>query len=248
MASTRKFMFDTDFDEHFSRPRTAPMIEPKPEPEPEPEPEPPPEPTFSVAELEAARTEAFAAGEQAGLAEGEVTTERRLATALELIGDGLTQLRAQVDQQQLAAEESAVRVAIAIARKLLPETARRNGLIEIEAMVRQCLVELLEERRLVVWVAEAQRSVLAERLAAVTEAGGFTGKLVVLVDPALEIGDCRIEWAEGGAERDSQRLWQDIDRIATRLLSAPQHGPEGAEDHSDAPAADAAAANDGGTA
>ena len=32
--------------------------------------------------------------------------------------------------------------------------------------------------------------------------------------------DCRIEWADGGAEFDSGRIWQEIDRALERMLDS----------------------------
>ena len=31
---------------------------------------------------------------------------------------------------------------------------------------------------------------------------GFDGRLVVLAEPGIALGDCRIEWADGGLARD----------------------------------------------
>src|SRR3546814_7302027 len=52
---------------------------------------------------------------------------------------------------------------------------------------------------------------------------GFEGKLVFLADERLKTGDLRVEWADGGAERNQKALWQEIDAVIARVL-APTAG------------------------
>ena len=56
-------------------------------------------------------------------------------------------------------------------------------------------------------VNDALFDALQRRLAAIAQANGYAGKIVLLADDALAPGDGRIEWADGGAERDTRRLW-----------------------------------------
>src|SRR3546814_8811652 len=52
---------------------------------------------------------------------------------------------------------------------------------------------------------------------------GFEGKLVFLADERLKTGDLRVEWADGGVERNQMALWQEIDAVIARVL-APTAG------------------------
>ena len=49
---------------------------------------------------------------------------------------------------------------------------------------------------------------------------GFTGRLVVLGDPDIAIGDARLEWADGGVVRDIRQLSADIDASITEYFAA----------------------------
>jgi flagellar assembly protein FliH len=49
---------------------------------------------------------------------------------------------------------------------------------------------------------------------------GFTGRLVVLGDPDIAIGDARLEWADGGVVRDIRQLSADIDARITEYFAA----------------------------
>ena len=57
---------------------------------------------------------------------------------------------------------------------------------------------------------------------------GFPGKLVILGDESLAGSDCRVEWADGGAERDTARTWQEIE-AAVALACARIENPEPAQ-------------------
>ncbi|MBX6322342.1 MAG: flagellar assembly protein FliH, partial [Rhodospirillaceae bacterium] len=62
---------------------------------------------------------------------------------------------------------------------------------------------------------------LRERLDAVAAGAGFEGRIVILADPAMPVGDCRVEWADGGIERDTDRLWRDIEAALARHAVIP---------------------------
>lgn len=221
MSTTRKFLFETSFDE-IQRRREEPMPPPRPEPEPEPEPEPapPPEPSFSSAELLQAHEDGYADGFAAGKAAAEGATAARLAASLQGIEEMLARLLGGAAAEAEAGRREMVGIALAISRKLLPSFSQRHGLAEIEEMVAQCVGELVDEPRLVIRVADAMLDAVAEKVEAVTAARGFAGRVVMLADAALPPGDCRIEWADGGVERDTARLWRDVDALAARLLDA----------------------------
>lgn len=243
MSSVRRFQFDESFDTDLPRRR---KVEPEPVPEPEPEPEPPPAPTFSEAELDAVRQAAYAEGHQAGLAQGdaagygrglaegmgqglqeghakgkleaEAQTEYRIAVGVERIAAGIDGLMHDRAVTNAMRGDQPVHLALAIVTKLMPELARRNGLAEIEGAVRSLMTELIDEPRLVIRVAPDLAGPLRGRLDAMIQSHGFTTKLAILEEPGMPPGDCRIEWAEGGAERDTAALMAAVrDRIAPLL-------------------------------
>lgn len=244
MSSVRRFSFDDSFDAEspFARPK-AQAREPEPPPAPTPPPAPPP-PTFTQADLEAAYKQGFGEGEKAGNGAGYgkgftdgltagkkdgvetarkeflATAESRTAQALEQISSGVAQLLAARNADNVARRDQPVHIALAVLRKVLPETARRGGLTEIESLLRQCMTELIDEPRFVVRVAESLLGEVRPHLEQMAEAGGFTARLIVIGDPALGAGDCRIEWGEGGVERDTNRLLEDVSRAVEQHMEA----------------------------
>ena len=51
-------------------------------------------------------------------------------------------------------------------------------------------------------------------------ARGFEGRLVVMSDAAMAAGDCHIEWADGGVNRDQAATLSAIDDVVGRYVAA----------------------------
>jgi flagellar assembly protein FliH len=210
---TRKFLFDTDFLD--DRPR---MASPEPVDVEPAEPEPPPPPTFTEEELESARSAGFTEGRAQGLIEAQSSIERQTAMALERLAGGLKDLFEQHHRHSEAVVHDAAQLAHTIARKICPELAQRNALVEIEALTRQAVEYLADEPRVIVRMNAASLEALGDRLQAIMRTAGFEGQVLLRNENALGDGDCRIEWANGGAERLTEQLWAQIDEMCAHFL------------------------------
>lgn len=230
MASYRKYMFDLDFDHPHPR---APVAEAEPEdagapPEPEPEPEPPP--MFSEEELAFARDAAYEEGRQAGLGEAQRQTERLTANSLIALSDQVATLFRQQEEANEANSRAAVRVSLAVLKKILPATCEANAFEEVTRVVEEVVGHILDEPRIIVRVAEPLVEAVRERLEAVCQSHGFEGRVVVQADARLAAGDCRVEWTDGGAERDQARLMEEVEATIERALAPPERRVEAAGD------------------
>jgi flagellar assembly protein FliH len=201
-----KFPFDNVFDD---------------EPTGEPAAKRTKEPTFSVAELEAARQAAHAEGVAAGLAEAREGYERRAAQALEEAARQIASLHAVQAGSNVAVRRNAIEVAVTVVRKLFPRVEARWGLAEVEQVVQDSLTQLFEEPRVVIRVHDSLLEALQGRLEALAQSAGYPGRLILIADDTIGPGDCRVEWADGGAERLGERLWRDIDAVLQRALGVP---------------------------
>ncbi len=222
MAVTKKFLFENDFDDP-APPRPKAKAAVAPVPEPVAEPVLPPEPSFSEAELAAACAEAQQQGEQIGhqrgLIEGQQRLEAQIAAALSTISAQLTAAVRVATEAPVDTLSSATDLAMAIVRKLHPALAARRGLEEIEAALAGCLEQLKSEPRLVAYVPNALLDVMNERIGPISAARGFDGRIVLIGDEALGDSDCRIEWADGGLERDTNRIWLEVQAALDRCRS-----------------------------
>jgi len=205
MGQARKFLFDVSFDQPDAASDAARR---------------PAEPTFSRADLDAAREDGFNQGRNEALAEAAFAADARIADALGAIQQGIDQLAADHRELSQATERAAVSLVREILRQAVPALCRREAFAELEALVARCLAEALTEPRLVLRVNDGVFDQMQERIAAVSQANGFAGKIVLLADDTLGLTDGRIEWADGGAERDPNRLMGEIDAALTRMLAS----------------------------
>ncbi len=216
MTAARKFIFETNFDDY-----QAP--EPKPEEIVE-EAEPVQEeaPTYSEDELNAAREEALVAGRKEGANEAADASEREIAAALAAIEGGLSELFRMQEEANDSMLKNAISVAATVARKLFPDLNRKNALGEVENLVVTTMEKVMEEPKVTIHVAEELRPGLEQRIDSLIK--GCEGKLTVLGDAGMALGDCRIVWNEGGAERNTDAMWKDIDLIIEQNIGGEDQG------------------------
>lgn len=197
-----RFLFDTDFG--------APKKEA--------------EPQVSVAEHEAALAAAeargFERGRQAAAAERIADAERRLAQGLDRVCDGVARLLAALPPMEARLEREAVDIAVAVARKLATALVAREPLAELSALIADCFSELRATPHVVVRVNDALLAPLKERLDRLAAEAGFTGRLVILAEPTIAVGDGRIEWADGGIVRDTAATAAKVDDLVQRFIAA----------------------------
>jgi len=49
---------------------------------------------------------------------------------------------------------------------------------------------------------------------------GFEGRLVILAEPEIDSGDCRIEWADGGVVLERTAIEAKINELVGRYMSS----------------------------
>ena len=207
MSISEKFLFDTSFEApDLGGDAVQPVRKPPP-------------PKFGEEDLERARAEGHAAGKEIGVQEAMRSIEQQISQAVTAVSAQMSGLaQAQVEYHKRQGRES-LQVALTIVRKIFPGLAGRNGLAEVESVVGDCLERLRDEPRIVIRVADAVLDQIEARIGDLAARAGFEGKIVYLAQDGLNSGDVRVEWADGGAERDSERLWREIDQITARVAS-----------------------------
>ncbi len=206
----KKFLFDTiDFD--------APVVVDT-------------APTFSETDLEQARADALSLGDARGYARGRTEAERaaqeavdeKLRILLEGISIALGRLSAGEDRREMEKCIDAARLALHVVHKLMPQLATSHGLPEVERVIAAAMDARREEPRLAVTVATDMLEPLKARIDNLAADRGFAGKIIILTDDAMPLGDCRVEWADGGSERILSRLMMQIEGEFSRALMGMQ--------------------------
>jgi flagellar assembly protein FliH len=182
------------------------------------------EPSITMAEHATKLTEAETAAHRRGYAEAQsdatVESERLIAAALERIALNLGQATGVLRTIETRLECEAVEVAVAVARKLAPALIASEPFAEISALATDCFRELVTAPHIAVRVNDALYAAAREKLEDIVRARSFEGRLVVLAEPDIAIGDCRIEWADGGINRDSAATDAAISAAVASYVSA----------------------------
>jgi flagellar assembly protein FliH len=202
MAAPAKFLFDMDFsapDKARERPATASEIAQK---------------------IAAAEARAYRDGFDAGQREAKAESDRRAALALEQIGVAIKGIAARFSGIETRMETEAVDVAVAVARKLCGALIANEPLGEITGLVGECFSHLVATPHLVVRINDALYEPARERIERLAKQSGFEGRLVILAEPEIASGDCRIEWADGGVVLERAAIEAKINELVGRYVAS----------------------------
>ena len=202
MAAPAKFLFDMDFsapDRMRERPATPAEIAQK---------------------VAAAEARAYRAGFDAAQREAKAESDRRSALALEEIGIGVKAIASRFSGIEVRMETEAVDVAVAVARKLCSTLIAAEPLGEITELVKDCFAQLVSTPHLVVRINDSLYEAAHERIERMAKQSGFEGRLVILAEPEIETGDCRIEWADGGVVLERAAIEAKINELVGRYIAS----------------------------
>jgi len=181
-------------------------------------------PTITLVEHERRRADAESQAYRNGFAAGQEQAQQeaaqRIAAALAVIADGLGRLDGALTAIETRLETEAVEVAVAVAAKLAPALLAREPLVEISALATDCFHHLVAAPHVAIRVGPGIYDTAKEKIEEIARARGFEGRLAMTPDETLAAGDCRIEWADGGVNRDQSATASAIDEMVGRYISA----------------------------
>jgi flagellar assembly protein FliH len=200
-SATAKFLFDVDFSGGGDARPTIPFAE-------------------HAAKLAETEATAYRNGMAVAEAQALADTSRLTAGALERLASAFDGLDGALRGIEAKLEAEAVEVAVAVARKLAPALIAREPFAEVAALASECFRQLVAAPHVVVRVNDALYAATREKLEEIVRASGFDGRLVVLAETDIAPGDCRIEWADGGINRDRAASEAAIAEVVTRYVVA----------------------------
>lgn len=202
MAAPAKFLFDIDFavpDAAKERAATDAEI---------------------AQRVATAEARAYREGFDAAQREAKTESDRRAALALEEIGLAIRQIAASLNHVESRMETEAVDVAVAVARKLSSELMATEPLSEVMALVSDCFRHLTSTPHLAIRIHENLYEAARERIEALARRSGFEGRLVILAEPDIATGDCKIEWADGGCSFEREVVEAKINELVGRYIAS----------------------------
>lgn len=202
----KKFLFDThDFDKTEPEATAAPAAM-----------------TYSEDQLMLAKTQAYAQGKQEATIEAQAAQELQTHRLLESMIAQAERLIAAEDRREIENMMQATKLAMRVTHKLLPQMAERFALTEIERVILASLDVRKDEQRIAIMVPTVHLDTLKTRIDTLAMERGFAGKLILIADDTLGVSDCRVEWADGGAERMYERLFAQIETEFAKSIAVMQ--------------------------
>jgi len=197
MAEAQKYQFDVEFDSSGQILRSPTEIN-----------------AFSHDEVEQIKAQAFEEGR-----------ESETARAANIASDALTQiaqtthaLTDALNTQALLNKKAAFDLALTAAKKIAGSALSAFPTAEIEATVEECLAELSDDSQLVVAVPDTLQDVVTDKIQTIAEQQNFAGRIRVTGAGELPPYDCKVEWGDGGLERQTQQIEDRVAEIVSRRL------------------------------
>lgn len=207
MAQPAKFLFDLDFAAPEKPVEQGPSSD-------------------EIAQMVAAAEQrGYRAGLEAGQGEAKAESDRRVAMAMEQIGISIRTIASGFSGIEVRMETEAVEVAIAVARKLCGELIAAQPLAEMTALVSDCFRQLVATPHIVIRINDALYEAAHERIERLARQNGYEGRLVIMAEPDIAHGDCRIEWADGGVVLERAAIEAKISELVGRYVASRNEAP-----------------------
>lgn len=184
----------------------------------------PAEPLFTQEDVDNAAAKAKEEGYSQGLLSAQESEEARKNILLEEIKNQLSLIFADQEKQNEEQELNNLRFIAASLRKLLPALEKIDGIAEIKQFLDDNFAYLGSQKSLAFFFnpeAVQQAAPLIERAAAHND---FEGKISVHKDENLGFSDCRIEWADGFVERNTDKLLEKLENLLTNNQQERENG------------------------
>lgn len=209
MEPDKKFFFDVNI---FDAPEKDEVVEDLP----------PPPPTFSEDELAAAKDVAFEQGRQQGRREETESREQKVAALLGKIADDFSHLFAAEQVRENIYEKESLKLTLKALDLIFPSLNEKIGHAEVQKIIEKTLIDYRKKKEISIFVPASMKGDIEALISRIRENEHEEVLWRVIEEATLSPGDCRMEWSDGGAVRDSRKTARDIHKNIEALLGGPQ--------------------------
>ncbi len=209
MEKDRKYFFDANI---FDAPPKEEIVEDLP----------PPPPVYSEEELATSKDMAFEQGRQQGQREERESRDQNVAQMLAKIADSFSHLFAAELIRENIFEKESVRLVISVLDILYPSMDEKIGRDEVMKVLQKTLTDHRKTKEITITVPVGYRTEIESMIGRIRASEHEEAIWRIVEDPAIKPGDCTLEWADGGAIRDTVRTARDIRKTQESLLDGPQ--------------------------
>lgn len=183
--------------------------------------------TYSAAQLHESEEEGYQRGVVDGINQGRkelFELNQQINDALNVIAPKMEELfKLYVDKVNNSTKETST-LALQIAKKIAGDALGESPMAVIEPSVTKCLSFLFNEPEVNIIINETLIEECNQRMEEIVSQSQFSGKVHILGSPNIGLGDCKIEWNNGGAEISANSRIKQIEEVINLINSSDNQG------------------------
>jgi type III secretion protein L len=152
----------------------------------------------------------------------EESSEQGYAAGLDKWNDALAEAWSRRDAFLLRNEAELVRLAVAIAEKVVRRSVEADSDVVVQA-VKEALKSVRGEKRITIKVNPSEEDVLREQASSLRLLGSEVGDLVIVGNPAIAAGGCIVESELGVIDAQIDTQLASIEKALMRRFDASSH-------------------------
>lgn len=143
----------------------------------------------------------------------------RIAAAAEEIAAKGANFLSLLEEAQKHHLVQSTQLAASVGNKLAHHLIDKNPTAEIDALIQDCLTSLGKTAHLVIRCNEQLSDQVQEIAQNHAQQAGYDGRLIIMGEPDIDLGDCRIEWSDGGLARNFSQIEQMANERITQFVN-----------------------------
>ncbi len=187
---------------------------------------PPPPPTFSEEELKSAERDAYQRGFLEGTKEGHSQAQNEHTEINRLITEGLenfikniSPIFSQYKSHCMELKQNMPTLALSIAKKVAGDALTIDHIVVVESAAKKCLEIMISEPDISITINSRLAGELKNKIKQLSSKEKFASNISIIGNEDIAISDYRIEWKNGSLERNTEKLWQHMDKAIGNMLA-----------------------------
>ncbi len=179
---------------------------------------------YTESEFNEAVKAAEATGYEKGKQEAAEAEQNRHNVLLEGVKSQLMTIFAELEEKTARQEVSTIEFAVDLVRKLLPTMEKDRAEAEVKNFLAQNFANFAAQESLSFSFNPEVISLVADSIGRLAEQNDFEGKISVHKDNSLGLSDCRVEWKNGGVERNIEKSLDKVEQMITDSTQERENG------------------------
>lgn len=168
--------------------------------------------TYTEDEVAEFSAQAEQKGYENGFNAAKEGIEAQNARLLEEINTRLMMLATGADERKCEQENQMLDILKAALHKVVPELAAEKSKEIVNNFLNENFAQFKDEERLAFYFNPQTLPYVQENIARLANIHDFEGKISLHKDAQMKPADCRVEWENGGVERNSNKMLEKIDK------------------------------------